>query len=472
MLQFSGARALVMGLGLNGGGLESALFLLRRGAELTITDLRDAAVLQPSIAVLDDAVRNLNAPPVRYVLGTHEMNDFETADVVIKNPAVRPDSPYLKAAQRIETDISLFLRENPARLLAVTGSKGKSFTSSALCYGLEAHHRSAGKGAAYLGGNITISPLRFLEQLGADDDVVLELSSWQLADLPEDLLKPRIAVLTAIMPDHLDRYGTMDAYIADKKRIYRNQDAQDLTIVYNGTWSAGFMRETRARLLCYGEQTAVAGACGWFSAADGGCYARGPLGLLNADQQVELIGSQCVTPGAHQKINLLGAGLALLDLGLEPEFIRRTLAVFPGLEHRLEFFCEKNGVRFVNDSAATIPEAAAAAVTALGSPVLITGGTDKALDFTPLVNAARQAKKIILLAGSASDKLTGLFAQAGIAYAGPFTTVDAALDAALDAAAAGDTVVLSPGCTSFGMFKNEFDRGRQWKAAVLALGQR
>ncbi|MDR2864287.1 MAG: UDP-N-acetylmuramoyl-L-alanine--D-glutamate ligase [Spirochaetaceae bacterium] len=497
---FSGVRALVMGLGIHGGGLESAKFLIRRGASVTITDLRSADVLAPSIKALDDYVRESNARALRYILGKHEQADFENADLVIKNPGVRPDSPYLKAARSVESDISLFLRENPARLSAVTGSKGKSFTASAIFYGLQAFHHDQGHGKAYLGGNITVSPLSFLDELNAEDDVVLELSSWQLGDLflknenhcrqgdaawtdagvgeaPSQapggkifapFFKPRIAVLTAIMSDHLDRYGTMDAYIADKRLIYKNQDSSCTTIALDDQWGRSFLRETNGRaLLCSVETPPDKAAAAWFDRGTGCAFARGPIGLLGKGEITEIVGTETLTPGIHQKINLLEAGLALLDLGIEPSFIREKLSAFPGIEHRLEFFFEKDGVRYYNDTAATIPEAAAAAISALGNPILVTGGTDKMLDFSPLIKAAVKAKKIILLAGSASDKLEKLFAGAGIPCEGPFDKLTTAVKLAVQSASCGDIVVLSPGCASFGMFLNEFDRGRKWKQAVF-----
>jgi UDP-N-acetylmuramoylalanine--D-glutamate ligase len=195
-------KVLVMGLGLHGGGLESARCLAGAGAAVTVTDLRDEQVLAPSVEKLEE-LAGKTAFPIRYVLGRHETADFEGADMVIKNPGVRPDSPFLEAARgkgaAIETDISLFLAASPARLLAVTGSKGKSSAVSALHWVLkEARGRGLLPGRAFLGGNITVSPLTFLEELGPRDDAVLELSSWQLGDLAGRrgegggaLLKPR-----------------------------------------------------------------------------------------------------------------------------------------------------------------------------------------------------------------------------------------------------------------------------------------
>ncbi|MFQ3547816.1 MAG: cyanophycin synthetase, partial [Termitinemataceae bacterium] len=157
-------------------------------------------------------------------------------------------------------------------------------------------------------------------------------------------------------------------------------------------------------------------------------------------------------------------------LGIDPNLVRDVLGSFPGIEHRLEFFHEQRTIRFYNDTAATIPEAAAAAIQAFEHPpVLVTGGTDKNLDFTPLAKACKQTKAVILLAGSGTSKLMQLLDTYGTPYQGPFDNLDRAVLAALAAADPGDSVILSPGCASFGMFLNEFDRGRQWKDAVRRL---
>jgi UDP-N-acetylmuramoylalanine--D-glutamate ligase len=479
-------KVLVMGLGLHGGGLESARYLARHGALLTVTDLRDEKELAPSIARLEASFGGAPAGrAIRYVLGRHEQEDFEQADMVIKNPGVRPDSPFLRAARRIETDMSIFLTNSPARLMAVTGSKGKSGSASAL-HGVLAGERETGPlpggaalpGKAWLGGNITVSPLSFLDDLAPGDDVVLELSSWQLGDLRgrrrEDgspLLKPRAALITAIMADHLDRYRSMDEYVADKRIIYQGQDGGDLTVAGDDSWGQSFRRESRGRSLVYAEAPLPEGLSGgWLSGPEGPglalLYGAVPPGI-RAGETLELVPPRPLLPGFHQKKNLLAAGLVLLDLGLCPDRIRERLAAFPGIKHRLEFFHEAGGVRFYNDSAATIPEAAAAALGSFDRPiVLVAGGSDKNLDFGPLVQAVPRARALILLAGTGSDKLIPLLKAAGREFRGPLDSIEAAAAAARDAAAPGDVVILSPGCASFGMFRNEFDRGDKWKTAV------
>ena len=476
-MEYSGKKVLVMGLGLHGGGLETARFLLKRGASLTVTDLRDEKILRPSIEQLDAACSELGREGVRYVLGKHEIDDFKKADIVIKNPGVKPDSPYLNAANCVETDISLFLAESRARLFAVTGSKGKSCTASALSWILA---RSENSCKTFLGGNITVSPLTFIDELTEDDNVVLELSSWQLGDLKgraaadgSPLLKPKAAILTAIMPDHLDRYASMEEYIDDKRNIYRGQDKSCVTIAGDDSWGMSFHAESKGRPLVYSRHALGENQSGGWIDESG----RGLALLKNCpdckEETAELVPSSLRTPGDHQKINLLAASLAAYSHGIKAEKIHSALADFPGIEHRLELFHEADGISFYNDSAATIPQAAAACVQALGSRplILVTGGTDKKLDFTPLVKAAVQATKIILLAGTGSDKLVKLLGEEGVNYSGPFDDLDKAVRCALEKAKEGrnPVVALSPGCASFGMFLNEFDRGRKWKEAVLKL---
>ena len=475
-----------MGLGLHGGGLASARFLLKRGAEVTVTDLRDEKILLPSIEELDASCRLMERKPVRYILGKHEIEDFKNADIVIKNPGVKPDSPFLLAAKQIETDLSLFLSESQARLFAITGTKGKSGTSSALHWILS-YERKAGK--AFLGGNITVSPLTFLDELSKDDDVVLELSSFQLGDIKNRkkkdgsaLLKPDAAIITAIMNDHMDRYVSMEDYIDDKKNICRGQDASCVTIAGDDEWGRSFHAETKGRPLVRSRSHDLHSALG--ENPSGGWIDNNGIGFARLlskdfpvsrnDEVTELVPQKLLVPGEHQKLNMLSAALAAYSLGVKAETIRSASASYRGIEHRLEFFHKADGIRFYNDSAATIPEAAAACIEALsaGLPshnglILVTGGTDKNLDFSPLADAAKKVKNIILLSGTGSEKLARMLGGTGISFIGPFDSLDKAVNHAVEKASAGDTVALSPGCASFGMFLNEFDRGRKWKEAIL-----
>ena len=446
-----------MGLGLNGGGLASAKFLAENGADVTVTDMKSETELAESIAALGDL-------PIRYVLGKHELGDFSGADLVVKNPAVRPDSPYILAAKSVQTDISLFLRFSSSPIIAVTGSKGKSSVSSAI------HHILVSSGyTAFLGGNITLSPLSFLDRCTRETPVVLELSSWQLADMRgQRVLKPRIAVLTSIMPDHMNRYSSMEEYVADKRLIYSDQDESCYTICNaDDSWGRSFASETRAKILWYASSyKGLPGA--WLDEAPSrmGFFSSS---AIRSESEV-ILPQDILVPGAHQRMNMLASALACRAFGVGPSQVVATVATFRGVEHRLELFAEKKGISWYNDSAATIPQAVIAALNSFERPVvLITGGTDKNIDFSPVQSEYSKAKFLILLSGTGTDKLKPILDAQGIAYAGPFDNIGRAVDEAASHSAPGDVVVLSPGCASFGMFINEFDRGRKFKESVIEM---
>ena len=480
----AGKKVTVMGLGLNGGGEATVRFLLQHGAFVTVTDMKKAEDLAATVKSLDEDT-SLDHSRLRYVLGEHKIEDFEQADCVIKNPGVKYDgNKYLAAAKAIETDISLFLHFTKAPIIAITGSKGKSSTVSAIYYGL----REAGF-KAFLGGNITVSPLTFLDQTDSTTPVVLELSSWQLADLRgRKALKPKIALITKIIPDHQNFYHSMLAYVADKKLIYADQTKDDFTILDfdddpaadGGTlienWGNIFAAETKGTILRYSKKKLPSNVYGIWQDAKGNGIARLPAQLMSKAAQAK---------GKDMRLNVLNAALVLQLMGVEAEKTIDILGHWNGIEHRLEYFHEwKNGglsVRFYNDSAATVPEAAAESTQAFGEPVIfLTGGTDKGLDLSPIAATlanplAIQPSATYLLAGTATDKMLADFAARGIRHNGVYNSLDEMLkklkaDIIAHKGALGHKVVVfSPGSTSFGMFQNEFDRGRQFKEKVREL---
>jgi UDP-N-acetylmuramoylalanine--D-glutamate ligase len=469
-MEFGGMKVTVMGLGLNGGGLATVRFLAERGALVTATDLRNADVLAPSLARLKDL-------EVRYVLGEHRMEDFENADMVIKNPAVPASSPYLKAAKRVETDLSLFLTlcDNP--ILAVTGSKGKSSVVSAL------HHimRGAFPGCR-LGGNITRSPLSFLTELKPEDPVVLELSSWQLGDLRgRDLLHPEIAVLTNIMNDHQNMYDDFEDYVDDKREIYRGQKAGQKAIFLLDERGRDFASECPGESLFYSPSPSPESAVymdgdrGFFrpvprTGAAGAEAASSAPGAPGSPAAEELLPAELKTPGRHFRLNCLIAAAAARLYGLDGEVIKEGLADFPGVPHRLELINTSGGVRYYNDTTATIPEAMAAGIESFDAPVhLICGGNDKELDYGPAADALRKPAGIYLLEGTASEKIAHVLEKTGKGYEGPFASLEKAFAAARSRASADEVVLLSPGATSFGMFINEFHRGDSFRELAAAL---
>ncbi|MFP4179273.1 MAG: UDP-N-acetylmuramoyl-L-alanine--D-glutamate ligase [Spirochaetaceae bacterium] len=451
----AGLKVTIMGLGLHGGGAATARFFASHGAEVTVTDLRGEDTLAESIA-------SLRGFPIRFVLGKHETKDFSGADMVVKNPAVPGDSPYLAAAPVVETDISIFLRLSSRPIIAVTGSKGKSTTASALARVLGLYYPDT-----KLGGNITVSPLTFAEScaLPSADPVVLELSSWQLADIPDiSLLQPEIAVVTNLLHDHQDRYSSMEAYAADKKRIFQSQREKQATIT---SFDDPFCR--RFAVTTPGSPYIIS-STPFAEVFDGG-FLRNNRGIIRfGGVEEECLPETTALPGAHNKLNLLSAAAALRIFGLTCEEISAPLAEFPGIEHRLELVRVISGVSWYNDSAATIPEASAAAVESFKEPVhLITGGTDKQLDFEVFRRTLFLPDSYHLLEGSATDKLIPMLKEAAIPYRGPFSSLSEAVESAYQAAKEGSVVLFSPASTSFGMFLNEFDRGNKFKKIVETL---
>ncbi len=471
--ELNGLKATVMGLGLHGGGLESCRFLLKHGAQLTITDLRDEKTLAPSLEAL--AGHNF-----RLVCGRHEDLDFSNADLVIKNPAVRPGNKYLALAQRIETDLSFFFASVKNPILAITGTKGKSTCASALFFCLKSVFPDS-----QLGGNITVSPLSFLDKLEADAPVVLELSSFQLGDLVETGLykegrlrsfPPRLAIMTRIFNDHLDYYGTMEPYLKDKAQIFLGQSKeQDCLFFAEDEKTTHFASQSSGRVHMLALQGAKSGSEFWleeFTPSEGELFS-GPRGYYkNHDLLEELVPRTCKILGLHHRQNLLAAAAAARIFGLSSEKINKVMSEFPGVEHRLETVCVIHGRTFVNDSAATIPDAALAAVQSFGTGIhLITGGTDKALEFSIYLTLHEHCSSMRLLKGSASDAISKTLQAAGKNFEGIYDNLELCVHDAFMQSKEGDIIILSPGCASFGLFLNEFDRGSQFKAVVEKLSQ-
>jgi UDP-N-acetylmuramoylalanine--D-glutamate ligase len=448
-----------MGLGLHGGGVASARYCAEAGADVTVTDLRDEDAL-------DESIRQLSDLRISFVLGRHEISDFRRADIVVKNPAVPRSVPFLDEARRIETDVSLFLAAFGGPVLAVTGTKGKSSVASAL------HHvLAASDGRARIGGNITVSPLSFVHELEGDEPVVLELSSFQLGDL---LLTPAadsgrgpafaVSAITNIMPDHQDYYASMGEYAADKAIIFSSQAADNWCVLsQDDEWSRAFRPphpDRTIRLTSTSPLPPTGGVAGF----DGD---RGVLRLSEGGHPVVLVEPDTKLPGRHMRTNLLFGGVMAHLYGAPAELVRERTASFGGVPHRLETVEIVRGVRFVNDSAATIAEATSAALDSFSGPVrLIAGGSDKGVPLDAFVRVAASASSLHLLEGTATERIIGLLTKAGLPYEGPYGSLEDAVDAAASAATPGDVVLLSPGCASFGMFRNEFDRGDRFRRLV------
>ncbi len=275
------------------------------------------------------------------------------------------------------------------------------------------------------------------------------------------MLTPPVAVVTNLLHDHQNRYGSMEEYLQDKRVIAESQPP-DAALVLNADdpWHRRFADGAAAHIVLFSTRQRPAGDGAWLQDGAGRVSMEGRSGVAFDTARV---------PAAGRVIgsNLLAAAAAAASFGIEPATIRRALRRFHGLPHRLEPVGDVAGVRFVNDSAATIPEATMAALASVTAPVvLLAGGADKDLDFAELAASAGSVLRCALLAGSATVKLDSALRRAGVACDGPFRSLKEAFGAALRAAPPGATVLLSPACASFGMFRNEFDRGDRFRALV------
>jgi len=446
----AGKRVLVMGLGTHRGGLGVARYLAGQGAAVAVTDLRTAEQLAAPL-------RELAGLPIRYALGGHDEADFTGADLVVRNPAVPRESPYLAAARAagvpVEMEMSLFFRLCSAPIVGVTGTKGKT-TTATLCAAMLAAWRPD----TVVAGNMGESALEQLPRIGPETPVVIELSSWQLEGLAEYGLSPHVAVCTNLSPDHLNRYASMADYAAAKRGIVAGQRAGDYAVLNRDDPAIWAFREaTPARVLPFGREDA---------GTDGAWLYGAMLRWRFAGVEYACPRERLRAPGEHSALNALAAGLAALALGAPFAAVEAGLDRFAGVRDRLEVIAEVAGVTYVNDTTATAPAAAVAALRAIDRPVvLIAGGSEKRTDFADFAReAAARAKALVLLAGDATPRLRAALLAAGVAEArlhGPAGSMEEAVSIATHLASPRDVVLLSPACASFGMFRDEFHKFRK-----------
>lgn len=461
---FKNKRITVFGLGVNMGGVGTVKFLIEHGArEVIVTDIKKREELG---SALEKLAKYKN---VTYVLGQHRPEDFMRVDMVIKNPVIPWTNEYVRLAEKnnvpVEMDSSIFLSLCKAPIIGVTGTKGKTTTATLIAHILE----KSGKKVVRIGiGQVGV--LSSLEKITPESVVVFEFSSWRLSALKHIQKSPHIAVFTNLYPDHLNYYKSMESYAADKRNIFLFQKKNDVVIANaENEWVRNLVQDAPGQLVWFGASQAIDG--------DGVWQEDETLFVRQGEKQSVLMPlEQIPIKGEHNIGNVLAAALASIAFGLSLEQVRTGIRSFPGVPHRLELVAEKNGVRYYNDTAATIPEAAIAALRSFPeSVILIAGGTDKCLKFDLLAEEIlNRSKGLILLAGTATEKLIHALKERLPAEEknSPIRVVESmakAVELASRGAHPGDVVLLSPGATSFGIFKNEFDRGEQFRKAVEAL---
>lgn len=452
----------IIGFGIEGRALMQ--YFAKQGHEITICDINRKIEKEKS------------GSKIHYRFGPHYLSNLQEFDVIFRSPGI----PYLKhefnpVRDRVTSLARYFFEYCPCPIIGVTGTKGKG-TTATLIYEML---KPAGK-KTYLGGNIGKPPLEFLDELKKDDLVILELSSFQLQDLDRS---PHIAVVLGITPDHFDHHENMEEYIEAKRNIVRFQKKGDIAILdIDNPRSAGFARSTKAKILQVSTEKSVAE--GAFLKVGSLIIKRGKTGIIVGEKgQTGLIGN-------HNLKNILAAAAAADQLGVPVEVISKVIREWRGLPHRLEFVGEKGGIRFYNDSASTNPETAIAALRTFSNPtILIAGGSDKGIDFTPLGEeiAKRLNVKTVILMGETKRKIERAIEQAvgreekRIAeMAGKVRRRDIPLElisaetyheafmVAKLIAQPGDTALLSPACASFDMFSNYQERGEIFRNFVIA----
>lgn len=450
--EFSNKRITVMGLGRFGGGVGAARFLVENGALVTVTDLKTESELADSIKSLD----GLN---IRYVLGRHDMSDFTDTDMVIVNPAVPFDSPYIKAARDakvdLETEIGLFVERCLVPICGITGSNGKTTTVSMLGSILEKSGRPF-----KLGGNIGGSLLPYLDSFGSRDIVVLELSSFQLEWLRKKWWSPHIGVVLNVLPNHLDRHSTFEEYKEAKAAILDYQKSHDFSIlVHEDPGSRSLLSHVKSRLIWTGPYMDVYG----FKIIDG-WIARKSGRTIKKYCEV----SRLKLPGRHMLVDALTAAACAWALDIEADAIAAGLEAFNGIPHRLEQVGEKNGILFFNDSKATTPDAAAAGVESFEKPVnVILGGYDKRTPFEEMGRRMTGKVRFAAVIGQTAGEIAQVLRKNDIAF-NICDTLDDAFKACTEHTQPGDIVLLSPGCASYDMFANYEERGDAFKRLVKA----
>ena len=444
-MEIKGKKVLVLGLART--GRECARFLAQRGASVQVTDVRSEEELKQEM-------ETLAALPIRYFLGGEDPDWLEGVDIIVPSPGVPAENVLLKEGSRrgikILSEIEFACRFLRAPLVAITGTNGKSTTTT-----LVGEMLKASGGKVFVGGNIGTPLIGFV---GGDWEWgVVEVSSFQLEWIEE--FRPRISVLLNLTEDHLDRYPNFRAYCHAKQRIFEAQAANDIAILSRDDRLVWEMRKRiRARVVSFG-----------FSEVDDGVFvAAREMIWRDGSREEKFPLSRVKIQGVHNVENMMAAIAAAKSAGVSASAIQKVLEEFPGLEHRLEFVREKDGVRYYNDSKGTNVGAVVKSLASFSDPViLLAGGVDKGGDYGILRQEIRQKVRRLVLFGEAQEIIAR--ALGDLTETVIVENLEAAVGDAFAHARAGEVVLLSPACSSFDMFRNYAERGQVFKSLVQAL---
>jgi UDP-N-acetylmuramoylalanine--D-glutamate ligase len=444
-MELKGKKVLVVGIART--GVEAARFAARQGARVIVTDRKEVQELQHELA-------SLAGLAVTYRPGSELSACLEGTDYVVPSPGVPPENALLREACRrqieILSEIELAARFIETPLIAITGTNGKSTTTSLIGEILKASGMRV-----FVGGNIGTPLIRFVSDRW--DCGVVEISSFQLEWTKR--FRPKVAVLLNLSEDHLDRYAGFAAYCAAKERIFSQQQADDTAILNrDDPWVWRARKRIKARVISFGWDAVPDGV---FAAPDKVIWKEQTGAEAFSLERVKLT-------GVHNVENVMAAVAAAKVIGADSRAIRQAIESFRGLEHRLEFVCEKNGVRYYNDSKGTNVGAVVKSLMSFSTPViLLAGGVDKHGDYGILADEIRRTVKKLVLFGAARERIRDCLGHLTDTVAAA-SFADAVREAYLSATR-GDAVLLSPACSSFDMFQNYEERGRVFKELVRKL---
>ncbi len=439
MSSYKDRRILILGLGLNQGGVGSAKFFASQGAKIRVSDLKKEEALKPSLEQLKDF------PEIEYTLGEHKNEDIEWADIIIKNPSVKPGNQYIDYAKalskEIVSDIGIFLEfVKPSQIVGVTGTKGKSTTAS-LIY--EILRQAQDNRNVIFAGNIGKSVLDIIPHIKPETLVILEISSFQLEAFKEKGISPKYAIITNIYPDHLNYYKNMEEYILAKKIIGQYQTKDDFLFIKKGdpiVDQSDFLENLNGQIIR-------------FSKTD-----------LPKIFKSNLLGE-------HNLENMAAALKVAETFNIPEAQILKTISNFKGVPFRMELLGEFHGIKIINDTTATGPAAGIKALETYPNSILIAGGMNKNMPYDEYVKALEKyAKAVFFLEGDSTDvillSLRGAKRRGNLITYGPYKDLEKLLLDVKEIAKDGDTILFSPAATSFNLFQNEFDRGRRFNSAV------
>ncbi len=442
-------------------GLALARFLASHGAIVTLNDGRSEQDLQAS----KDQLKDL---PIRWVLGEHPLELLNNTDLVCVSGGVPLDIPLIVAAKNknipLSNDSQIFMENVPCQVIGITGSAGKTTTTTLL--GDIAQKACSQERKVWVGGNIGNPLINHVEEMAENDLVILELSSFQLELMT---ISPNIAAITNITPNHLDRHGTLEAYTSAKANILTHQKSNDYAILNrNDRGSFGLKQLVKGNLVSFGFSP--------IPEDQNGSYIQNEaIWVTNQGKREEICKLDEITlPGKHNISNVLAASAISQVAGFNNEAIRAAILEFKGVPHRLQFVRELNGIRWINDSKATTPDGAIAAIESFADPiVLLLGGKDKNLPWENLLHLVNQKVDHVILFGDAAQKIRGYIKD--FRFQKQNFTLDIcnhlqeAVTTASNIAQPGDVVLLSPGGTSYDEFKDFEERGEKFQLWVQQL---